>query len=93
MGKGEIAPYEQFLLFPECFQKACFPGASKGVNVWEWVKQMLNFSKGTDKNQVWLKLLDLSMIGYKTLWEREKFLLQYVLLFFQLFPNYFLQRC
>ena len=28
---------EQFLLFPHCFQKACFPGASKGVIVWEWV--------------------------------------------------------
>ena len=38
MGKGEIASYEQFLLFPQCFQKACFPGASKGVIVWEWVK-------------------------------------------------------
>ena len=37
-GKGEIARYEQFLLFPQCFQKACFPGASKGVIVWEWVK-------------------------------------------------------
>ena len=35
--KGEIARYEQFLLFPQCFQKACFPGASKGVIVWEWV--------------------------------------------------------
>ena len=38
VGKGEIARYEQFLLFPLCFHKACFPGASKGVNVWEWVK-------------------------------------------------------
>ena len=38
VGKGEIARYEQFLLFPHCFQKACFPGASKGVTVWEWVK-------------------------------------------------------
>ena len=37
MGKGEIARYEQFLLFPQCFQKACFQGASKGVIVWEWV--------------------------------------------------------
>ena len=37
VGKGEIARYEQFLLFPPCFQKACFPGASKGVIVWEWV--------------------------------------------------------
>ena len=37
VGKGEIAHYEQFLLYPQCFQKACFPGASKGVIVWEWV--------------------------------------------------------
>ena len=38
LGKGEIAYYEQFLLFPKCFQKAFFSGASKGVIVWEWVK-------------------------------------------------------
>ena len=38
VGKGEIARYEQFLLFLQCFQKACFPGASKGVIVREWVK-------------------------------------------------------
>ena len=38
MGTGEIARYQQFLLFPHCFQKACFPGASKGVIVWERVK-------------------------------------------------------
>ena len=38
VGKGEIACYKQFLLFPQCFQKASFPGASKGVTVWEWVK-------------------------------------------------------
>ena len=38
VGKGEIARYEQFLLFLQNFQKACFPGVSKGVIVWEWVK-------------------------------------------------------
>ena len=38
VGKGKIARNEQFLLFPQCFQKACFPGASKGVIVWERVK-------------------------------------------------------
>ena len=32
VGKGEIARYKQYILFPQCFQKACFPGASKGVN-------------------------------------------------------------
>ena len=42
-GKGEIARFEQFLLFPQCFQKACFPGASKGVIVWEWVKSHLPY--------------------------------------------------
>ena len=41
-GKGEIARYKQFLLFPQCFQKACFPGASKGVIVWEWVNSLPN---------------------------------------------------
>ena len=40
--KGEIACYEQFLLFPKRFQKACFPGASKGVIVWEWVNSLPN---------------------------------------------------
>ena len=38
VGKGEIARYEQFLFFPQCFQKSCSPGASKGVVVWERVK-------------------------------------------------------
>ena len=37
VGKGEIAHYEQFLLFPHCFQKDRFLKASKGVNLWEWV--------------------------------------------------------
>ena len=31
--KGTNARYEQFLLLPQCFQKACFPRASKGVTV------------------------------------------------------------
>ena len=38
VGKGEIARYEQFLLFLQRFQKACFLETSKGVIVWEWVK-------------------------------------------------------
>ena len=45
MGKGEIAHYEQFLLFPQCFQKACFPGASKGVIVWEWVNMKCHIGR------------------------------------------------
>ena len=46
VGKGEIACYKQFLLFPQCFQKACFPEVSKGVIVWEWVKPVQSDSMG-----------------------------------------------
>ena len=40
VGKGEIARYEQFLLFLQCFQKACFQRASlcgNGLKGWERV--------------------------------------------------------
>ena len=47
VGKGEIARYEQFLLFPQCFQKACFPAASKGVIEREWVKCLLSSGNST----------------------------------------------
>ena len=50
VGKGEIARYEQFLLFPQCFQKACFPGVSKGVIVWEWVKDRFGLLSDRDRN-------------------------------------------
>ena len=33
MGKGEIARYEQFLLFPQHFQKPSVVDASKSVSV------------------------------------------------------------
>ena len=32
-GKGEIARYEQFLLFPQCFQNMSVVDASKGVSM------------------------------------------------------------
>ena len=37
VGKGEIVITSNFS-FSHSFQQACFPGASKGVIVWEWVK-------------------------------------------------------
>ena len=51
VGEGEIARYEQFLLFPQCFQKACFPGASNRIIVWEWINSLPN-----DKFLDWTKL-------------------------------------
>ena len=38
-GKREIACYEQFLLFPRCFQKTCTADMWKQGLVWERVKQ------------------------------------------------------
>ena len=52
VGKGEIACYEQFLLSPQCFQKACFPGASKGVIVWEWVKMLSAICFNSDQSKI-----------------------------------------
>ena len=57
MGKGKIACYEiacykLFLLFPQCFQKACFPGASKCVIVWEWVNSAIAMLFETDKESI-----------------------------------------
>ena len=37
MVKGEIARYEQFLLFPQCFQKICTADTLKQGLVWEKV--------------------------------------------------------
>ena len=56
VGKGEVARNKQFLLFPQCFQKACFPGASKGVIVWEWVKVV---------NPLWKTLISTKILVYK----------------------------
>ena len=41
VGKGEIARYEQFLLFPQCFQKTCTADSYKPGLVWERVKSKL----------------------------------------------------
>ena len=34
LGKGENAGYQHFFLFPQCFQKAPFPGPLKVGIVW-----------------------------------------------------------
>ena len=35
--KEKLLVTSNFSFFLQCFQKACFPRTSKGVNVWEWV--------------------------------------------------------
>ena len=44
--KGEIARYKQFLLFPQCFQKAYFPGAQKVSLCGNGLKETLKFYVG-----------------------------------------------
>ena len=39
-GKGEIARYKQFLLFPQCFQKTCTADTQKPGLFWERFKSL-----------------------------------------------------
>ena len=45
-GKGEIASYKQFLLFPQCFQKLSGVDASKRVSMELRVKNQELLEKG-----------------------------------------------
>ena len=79
MGKGEIARYEQFFLFPQCFQKACFQGASKGVIVWDWVNR--GFWRKMFSNTLWVRekmlvksIFSFSHRNYFIIWSRFKVL-------------------
>ena len=47
VGKGEIACYEQFLLFPQCFLKTCTDMQKQGI-VWDRVNGLLEFHSSTD---------------------------------------------
>ena len=40
VGKGEIARHEQFLFFPQCFQKTCTEDTYKPGLVWERVNMV-----------------------------------------------------
>ena len=61
MGKGEIANNEQFLLFPQCFQKTCTADTYKPGLVWERVKGILTkivaFAPSVDQGQAALNVL------------------------------------
>ena len=35
MQKGEIAPYEQIILLPQCFQVICYRGVRKRLSVFQ----------------------------------------------------------
>ena len=64
VGKAEIACYEQFLLFPQCFQKQSVVDAFKLVSM-EWKLTLSETSPG-------FYVCSTSLL--KTLWEKEKLL-------------------
>ena len=87
MGKGEIPRYKQFLLFPQRFQKACFPGASEGVNVWEWDKRPLSQSFNPFPKKPWfLRVCSTSFL--KTPCEKKKLLLRAISSFLTVFSTH-----
>ena len=46
VGKGEIDRYEQFLLFPQCFQKTCTADTLKPGLVWKRVRRQTSSEIG-----------------------------------------------
>ena len=54
--------------FPTVFQKACFPGASKGVIVWEWVKHVWEQVSGYGKTVVSVLVWESSWKTYLRHW-------------------------
>ena len=48
LGKGEIARYEQFLFFLQCFQMTRSADTEKPVFVWERVKEL------TKNKYIWI---------------------------------------
>ena len=85
MGKGEIARNEQFLLFPQCFQKSCTAdtGLETGL-VWERVDMTrlltdlmtfyaaLNIIIVTRTAYIFMFVLDLSVLPKDTLRKKKK---------------------
>ena len=87
-GKRRNGRHEQFLLFPQCFQKACFPGASKGVIVWEWVIKQRIFDSSPNSSRLQMTQILAQMARFvsdqilKTLWKKEKMLVTSIFSFF-----------
>ena len=99
--KEKLLVMSNFSFFPQCFQKACFPGASKGVTVWEWVNSLPN-NKILDlfkfkaffrqQNNCNFNTEILFRDGKKTFWEKEKMLVTSISPFPTLFSKGFFFR-
>ena len=80
MGKGQIACYEQFLFFPQLFQKTCTADTEKPGLAWEMVKMGVRnrerggfFFLNPFPNKPWfLRVWSARLL--KTPWEKEKLL-------------------
>ena len=72
MIKGEIARYEQFLLFPQCFQKTCIGNTCLGKGYGEQLCQVIF---NPFPNMTWfLRVCSTSLL--KTQREKEKLLIK-----------------
>ena len=57
VGKGEIARYEQFLIFPQCFQKAFSRGGGGGGGGGGVCQNVSLFGNGIDKANTVMKFV------------------------------------
>ena len=90
MGKGEIARYEQFLLFPQCVQRTCTADTWKPGLLWVrvnslWMTELTIFATFKPfPNKPWfLHVCSTSLL--KTAWVKKKLLNKQFLFFPQCF--------
>ena len=81
VGKGEIAHYEQFLLFSQCFNRTCSAYTEKQCLVWErvniylqnrWVEWFVDMQKLLKTAKRWAQVLTLSQTTYFRLFQTER---------------------
>ena len=73
-GKGEIARYEQFLLFPQCFQKDLYNRHVQPGLVWERVNLYQTITTLAHSHTMTPFDAPGKQAFLKTLWEKEKLL-------------------
>ena len=79
--KGEYAGYQHFLLFPQCFQKASFPGPLKEGTIGKELKNIMEkpLSKHCGKRKNWNRISSFSHNAFNPSQNRFEFLKTFLL--------------
>ena len=71
MGKGKIAPYEQFLLFLSCFQKTCTADMLIPCLFWKGLSEMTRIHLSNHGRNIFAFIVNFLCIKSKHVKERK----------------------